>query len=186
MIKEDQIGWHIKKLRLERNLTQEALAEQAGLTKGYLSKIENSKNAPPVSTLINLAKALGVDISAIFSDEGIRTPITHIKKGERNVVARNGSAFGYFYEPLALKFPNRNMDPYVLTFPVNIHTKATFQHKGEELVFMLEGTMKFFYGDQVLIVEEGDCIYFDASIPHHGICEGKKEVKCFMVIYTPK
>jgi hypothetical protein len=36
------------------------------------------------------------------------------------------------------------------------------------------------------IVEEGDCTYFDASIPHYGICKGNKEVKTLMVIYTPE
>jgi mannose-6-phosphate isomerase-like protein (cupin superfamily) len=61
-----------------------------------------------------------------------------------------------------------------------------FQHDGEEILLVLEGTMKFFHGGQEFIAEEGDCLYFDASVPHHGICQGKKEVKCLMVIYTPE
>jgi mannose-6-phosphate isomerase-like protein (cupin superfamily) len=45
--------------------------------------------------------------------------------------------------------------------------------------------MKFFYGGK-RIVEEGDCIYFDASIPHHGEPYGKEKLKCLMVAYTPE
>lgn len=60
MLNEDQIGKRIKRLRLDRKLTQQELAVTAGITKSYLSKIENSDSAPPVSTLINLAKAIGV------------------------------------------------------------------------------------------------------------------------------
>ncbi len=183
MIREEQIGLRIRKLRIERNLTQEKLAEDAGLTKGYLSKIENSKNSPPVSTLLSLAKAMGVDINAIFSEHESTTRITHLKVGERQAIARNGTAFGYSYEPLAAKFPNRRMEPYILTFPVGVEAKTPFQHKGEEFVLVLKGTMRFIFEDKEFVVEEGDSIYFDASVPHHGVCEGKETVTCVMVIY---
>jgi transcriptional regulator with XRE-family HTH domain len=183
MIREDQIGRRIKKLRIDRNLTQEALAQEAGLTKGYLSKIENSKNSPPVSTLLSLAKALGIDINDFFSEEVTATTITHTKKGDRQTVARNGTAFGYSYEPLAGKFPKRHMEPYILVFQPHVEAETPFQHKGEEFLYVLEGTMKFFYEDKEFIVEAEDSVYFDASVPHYGICEGKTPVKCVMVIY---
>lgn len=185
MINEAQIGRRIKKLRLERNMTQQALADASGLTKGYLSKIENSTTAPPVSTLINIAKALNVGIHLLFSEGGEPTPITLVKAGERQTVARDGSAFGYSYEPLAHTFPNRKMDPYILTLPVKPKKERIFQHKGQEILYVLQGTMKFFHGDQEFIVEEGDCLYFDASFPHHGVSIGDKEVKCLMVIFSP-
>jgi len=183
MISEEQIGRRIKKLRIERNLTQEALAREAGLTKGYLSKIENSKNSPPVSTLLSLAKALNVDINTIFSEEVTATTITHVKKSERQTVSRNGTAFGYSYEPLAGKFPNRHMEPYVLIFQPGVRPERPFQHKGEEFLYVLEGTMKFFYEDKEYMVEAEDSVYFDASVPHYGVCEGARPVKCVMVIY---
>jgi mannose-6-phosphate isomerase-like protein (cupin superfamily) len=78
------------------------------------------------------------------------------------------------------------MEPYILTLPVKPKQVPLYQHKGEEILFVLEGTMKFFHGDQEFIAEEGDCLYFNASIHHHGICQGEKEVKCLMVIYTPE
>ena len=45
--------------------------------------------------------------------------------------------------------------------------------------------MKFLLGNREHILEEGDCIYFDSSFPHFGESVGRKEAKCFMVIYTP-
>jgi quercetin dioxygenase-like cupin family protein len=54
------------------------------------------------------------------------------------------------------------------------------------MLFVLEGTMRFFHGEKEYLMEEGDCLYFDANIPHHGICQGKKELQCLMVIYTPE
>jgi len=185
MIEEKELGKRIQQQRTDRRLTLQELAEKTGYTKGYLSKIENSEKAPPVSTLINLAKALNISLSEIFGEVEENSPICLVKKGDRRIIARDGSVFGYAYQTLAHKFQNKHMEPYILTLPLKPEENALFQHKGEEILFVLEGTMKFFHGEKEFVVEEGDCVYFDGSIPHYGVCLGKKEVKCLMVIYTP-
>ncbi|MGZ3515227.1 MAG: helix-turn-helix domain-containing protein, partial [Thermodesulfobacteriota bacterium] len=186
MIQESELGKRIKEYRMQRGLTLQKLEEKTGFTKGYLSKVENTKKAPPVSTLIVLAKALKVSLSEIFGEKGEKSSISLVKRNERQVVARNGTVFGYSYQTLAHKFYRKHMEPYILTLPVKPKQVPLYQHEGEEILFVLEGTMKFFHGELEFIAEEGDCLYFDASIPHHGICQGKKEVKCLMVIYTPE
>lgn len=186
MIRESELGKRIQQFRNSKGLTLEELAQKAGLTRGYLSKIERSKKAPPVSTLINIAKALRISISEIFGEaQENNVRISLVKKEERKIIARDGTIFGYAYQTLAHHFRNKHMDPYILTLPVKPKQNTIFQHEGEEMLFVMEGVMKFFYGDQVLIAEEGDCLYFDGAIPHYGICQGNKEVKCLMVIYTP-
>jgi transcriptional regulator with XRE-family HTH domain len=186
MIQESELGKRIKEFRMKKGLTLQKLEEKTGFTKGYLSKVENTKKAPPVSTLIVLAKTLEVSLSEIFGEKEEKSAISMVKRNERQVVARNGTIFSYSYQTLAHKFYKKHMEPYILTLPVKPKQVPLFQHDGEEILFVLEGTMKFFHGDQEFIAEEGDCLYFDASIPHHGICQGKKEVKCLMVIYTPE
>ena len=184
MLREDQIGLRIRKLRLDRNLTQQKLADEAGLTKGYLSKIENSKSAPPVSTLINLSKALGVNMDAFFSRRYPQTIYTLIRKPDRQVMARESTSFGYSYEPLAPKFPNRQMEPFIITVPPEIENTSKFQHKGQELLLVLEGRVLFMIGEEELLLKEGDCIYFDASVPHWGKALDNKALKCLIVIYS--
>jgi transcriptional regulator with XRE-family HTH domain len=186
MIQESELGKRIKEYRMKRALTLQEMEKKTGFTKGYLSKVENTKKAPPISTLIVLVKALGISLSEILGETEERNKISLVKKIERQVVARNGTVFGYSYQTLAHKFYKKQMEPYILTLPVKPKQVPLYQHEGEEILFVLEGTMKFFHGDLEFIVEEGDCLYFDASIPHHGICQGKKEVKCLMVIYTPE
>jgi transcriptional regulator with XRE-family HTH domain len=186
MIQESEFGKRIKEFRMKKGLTLQNLEEKTGFTKGYLSKVENTKKAPPVSTLVVLAKALEVSLSEIFGEKEEKSTISMVKRNERQVVARNGTVFSYSYQTVAHKFYKKHMEPYILTLPVKPKQVPLFQHDGEEILFVLEGTMKFFHGDQEFIAEEGDCLYFDASVPHHGICQGKKEVKCLMVIYTPE
>jgi transcriptional regulator with XRE-family HTH domain len=183
-INEADIGKRIKSLRNKKRITQERLAVETGFTKGYLSKVEKSLRAPPVSTLGTIARALGVSISSLLGEEISATPICHIKKDERSLIARNGTSFGYSYEAVAHKFKNKMMEPFVLTLPVHPKKRTLYQHEGQEILFVLEGTMKFRHGTEELVAEEGDCVYFDSGIPHFGETVGNKAVKCFMVIFN--
>jgi transcriptional regulator with XRE-family HTH domain len=182
---EAEIGKRIKAIRLEKRFTLENLAINTGFTKGYLSKMEKSEKSPPVSTLSTIARALDVRISTLLGEEIESTSLCHVKKGERPLIARKGTAFEYSYEAAAYKFKNKMMEPFVLTLPVNPKKRTVNQHEGQEILFVLEGTMKFSHGSEEFIAEEGDCLYFDSGIPHFGESMGNKAAKCFMVIYSP-
>ena len=184
-IVEAEIGKRIKAFRTQKRITLEQLARQAGFTKGYLSKVEKSKKSPPVSTLGILARVLGVTISALLGEDAPRTSLCLVRKDERPLISRDGTAFGYSYEAMAYKYPNKIMEPFILTLPVKPKKRTLYQHEGEEILFVIQGTMKFLHGNEEYVVNEGDCIYFDSSLPHWGESTGPAEVKCFMVIYNP-
>jgi transcriptional regulator with XRE-family HTH domain len=184
-IVEAEIGKRIKAFRTQKRITLEGLAQKTGFTKGYLSKVETSKKSPPVSTLGIIARALGVTISALLGEEAPRTALCLVRKDERPLISRDGTAFGYSYEAMAYRYPNKIMEPFILTLPVKPKKRTLYQHEGEEILFVIQGTMKFLHGDEEYVVNEGDCIYFDSSLPHWGESVGPKEVKCFMVICNP-
>jgi len=181
---ESEIGRRIKASRINKKYTLEQLARQTGFTKGYLSRIEKSEKSPPLSTLGIIARILGITISFLVGEEEQKTSFGIVKKGERPLIVR-GNALDYSYEAVAHAFPDKKMEPFILTLPLKPKKKTIHQHEGEELLFVLEGTMKFLLGNREHILEEGDCIYFDSSLPHFGESVGRKETKCFMVIYTP-
>jgi len=185
VLPENEIGANIRQIRKDRHVTLVDLARKTGFSKGYLSRIENSEKAPPVSTLLNIAQALGTTLTDIFGETGEAVPFSLVKKKERQLMARDGSIFGYSYETLAHKYPDKHMEPYILTIPAKIEKSPLFQHKGEEMLMVLQGALKFLWGENEYLVEEGDCIYFDSGIPHRGISVGEDEVKCLIVIYTP-
>lgn len=185
-IDESEIGKRIKALRVAKGLTLEKLARQTDFTKGYLSKVEKSQKPPPISTLWSIARALGTTISSLIGETPQTSRISHIKKGKRPVIAKDSTQFGYAYESIAHRYPNRSMEPYILTIPPKLKTQMVFRHEGEEILFVLKGTMQFNYGDEQLICEEGDCIYFDSSIPHYGVAYQCEQAQCLMVIYPSK
>lgn len=186
MISEKEIGKNIKSIRKKQGMTLETLAEKSGFTKGYLSKLENSKKAPPVSTLIKLAKIFNVNLSELLGEVENEDKVSLVKKGQRRHLALNGTVFGYSYQTLAHSFTKKQMAPYILVIPPKPKETPIFQHDGEEMLFVLKGVMKLYHDDKSYIVEEGDCIYFDASIPHYGVCNGDEEVTCLMVISNVK
>ncbi len=60
---------NVRRLRLERKLTQEALANAANLRQGFISDVESAKLDVRIDTLDRLAKALGVRVSELFEDK---------------------------------------------------------------------------------------------------------------------
>jgi transcriptional regulator with XRE-family HTH domain len=58
-----RLTMRLKRLREERGLTQERLAKQAGVSHGYLARLEIGMHDPSLSTLAKLAKALKVTVS---------------------------------------------------------------------------------------------------------------------------
>jgi transcriptional regulator with XRE-family HTH domain len=179
---EQDIGKRIRSVRLQRAMTLQELASQTNLSKSLLSKIENGKVSSPVSTLFVIAKALNTKITYFFNDQDENLPIILVRKNERRQFHRVGAHFGYTYEALGYKRKEKLMEPFILYMDEKTAKNVTFSHPGEEILFMLEGTWEFRHGDQKLILRKGDCIYFDAGIPHSGKPIGKKPIKAFMVI----
>ncbi len=56
----------VKKIRLEKNMTLETLSQLSGISKGHLSKIERQERDPKMSTMIQIALALKVDIKELY------------------------------------------------------------------------------------------------------------------------
>lgn len=64
-----QIGSVVKKLRMEKSLTLQQLADLTSLTAAYISKIENEKVSPSIQTLKRLADALEASITEFFEND---------------------------------------------------------------------------------------------------------------------
>ena len=67
-----QVAHAVRDLRHVRNLSQRQLAARMGVPRTYISKIENGKAMPTLSSLDRLARALQVDISALLRDSNTR------------------------------------------------------------------------------------------------------------------
>jgi transcriptional regulator with XRE-family HTH domain len=167
---EKLIGARIAQLRARLGMTLEQLAAGTGFSKGYLSKIENSRKVPPIGSLARIAAALHTDISEFLHapsglpDRGFSV----VRATQRQPVVRGGTAFGYDYVSLADNHRDKKMEPFLFTFPSQIDKYVFFEHEGEEFMFVLSGRVEWQAGSHKLVLEPGDSIYFDARLPHRG------------------
>lgn len=187
----EPIGKNVATIRKSRGHTLDEIALLTGLSKGYLSKIENGKSVPSLGTLSKIAQALACDIGHFLqqgsglTDDAVCRTLVH----ERQPAVRGGTAFGYDYSSLAHKKRNKRMEPFFFTFPAEIHLHPFFEHDGEEFIMILRGRAEFETKRdgkiEQWILDEGDSLYIDSSVPHRGRSL-IGETEALVVIYQPK
>jgi transcriptional regulator with XRE-family HTH domain len=186
---ERAISTRITVLRVERGMTQEQMAEACGLTKGYISKIENARIVPPIGTLVRIAHALRADVADFLKplDDTWQDVVSVVRADERQPAVRGASAFGYDYVSLAHRKRHKRMQPFIFSFP-EVQKETWFEHDGEEFLFILEGRVQWemrIEGEpRTWVLEPGDSLYFESRTPHRGrgLSPG---AKALIIIYTP-
>jgi transcriptional regulator with XRE-family HTH domain len=187
---EKKVVENIKKVRLSNELSLGQLAKRSGLTKGYLSKIEKSDKVPPFSTLVKISKALDIDVAFLISqDEQPKdfqdVKVCIVRANEGKGINPKVNVHDFYYESLAYKKLGKSMEPFIV-MPSFDKKPHRFTHDGEEFMHIFEGPFELVYGEETYILEKGDSIYFDSSVPHCGRSIGKKRAKVLVVLYSSK
>lgn len=186
--KEMKIGERIRALRKAKGLSLAELAEQSGIAEATLYSIEGHLVSPPLGNLVSLARVFEVSMGDFFSDNGDSSSCI-VRKGDRKTVSRfnstDGKGGGYSYESLGHHKKNRHMEPFLVTLSPSDSAQAEpNQHIGEEILFVLEGTVEVKLLDKTEILYPGDSIYYDSTMPHIVSCHGKEPATMLAVIYA--
>lgn len=81
------LGTRIRILRMERRLTQVALASLCQLHPCFLSDLERGKKNPSLKTLLAIAKAFRISLSLLFTDLPVADPLRHTEGGHADLTA---------------------------------------------------------------------------------------------------
>jgi transcriptional regulator with XRE-family HTH domain len=169
-------------VRKEHGLSLGALAQRTGMTKGFLSLIERGLKAPSISTLLKLSQAYGISVSALLDTARSQEPIySLVRRRERRKYAREGSPYGYRYEAIAFRKERKRMEPFVVQPPLRL-PRSFFQHQGDEMVYVLEGEVEFHLDREHLLLQAGDCLYFDAAAPHRSRSVGPERAVTLVIV----
>ncbi|MEV7797429.1 XRE family transcriptional regulator [Streptomyces sp. NPDC087512] len=155
----------VRQLRKERLMTLEVLAERAGVTKSYLSKVERGHSVPSIAISASLAKALGVPLDNLFADAEELADVTVTRAGERQALTASDEP-GTRYEGIALQAGTKSMTPFMLYPPHDVGPVPFRDHPGEEFVFIHEGQAELVFPSHAITLDPGDCAYFAATNPH--------------------
>jgi len=164
---EIAIGKQVSSSRKRLHLTVSALAKQAQLSSGMLSKIENGQTSPSLATLTSLAKALQVPVTSFFRGYEEQRDVTFIRAGEGLSIERRGSGAGHQYQLLGHTIGKPyNIEPYLITIEDESEVFPVFQHAGMEFIYMLEGRVVYRHANQTYTLNPGDSLFFDAEASH--------------------
>lgn len=154
-------GGRIRELRRKGNMTLQALAEQAGISVGFLSQVERDKATPSLTTLGNLATALGVDIEVFISSPKPAESLT--RAGDRPLYSLTESDLQY--ERLSTVLPGGQMTSLIVHVPPGYQSEP-LNHVGEEFLTVLQGQITQTLGDASLVLNEGDSLHFMGDTRH--------------------
>jgi len=73
---------------------------------------------------------------------------------------------GYDYTSLSYNFRSREMEPMLVHLQPEDEQPALVSHSGQEFNYVIEGTVCVIIGNKKLVLEAGDCIYFNPMLPH--------------------
>lgn len=181
-----ELAQRIKARRLERRLTIEDVAAQAGLTRSWLSKVENFRVTPSLPALGKIAVVLDISVSELVEGLDERPALVIVRKDERKIVQRDQSAQNKsVYESLAHSRMNRSMDPFLITIPGGVSREKAMDHEGEEFLHVQSGSIQFEYDGEIVSLRAGDSLYFDANVPHRLINPNKRPAEVLSVFGGP-
>lgn len=157
------VGTRVHALRQQRGLSLRALAQLCELSPNTISLIERGITSPTVSSLHQLASALGVPISAFFADREEKAKVILTRPDERS---RSGSA-SVVLESLAHGLDDQKCVPFVATLKHGASSgRRLMTHSGHELIYCLEGELDYEIDGQHYPLVPGDSLLFHADLPH--------------------
>ena len=163
-----QISNRIKERRREQNITVQELASQANVSKGLISQIENSRTIPSLIVLIDIIKALNIDLNEFFKDIRTKTgqsPILVKRKDEYEHFEKE-HATGFHYQRIFTRFVDHSTVDIVILELEPYATRPLVETDAFEYKYILQGDVEYQFNDDRIIINQGDSMLFDGRIPH--------------------
>ena len=180
-----QISNRIKERRREKNITVQELASLANVSKGLISQIENSRTIPSLIVLIDIIKALNIDLNEFFKDIRTKTdqsPVL-IKRKQDYEHFEKEHANGFHYQRIFTRFIDHStVDIVILELAPNA-TRPLVETDAFEYKYVLSGEIEYQFNDEKIILNQGDSMLFDGHIPHTPKNLGTTEASMLVVYF---
>ena len=171
------VGRTLQRLRKGRDWTLAAVSERTGVAVSTLSKIENNQSSPSYDVLMRLAEGLDMGLFELLKGESFST----FASGAR-AITRSGTGVPYespLGNNLALsgELAKKALQPSLLRLAAGKQKPdALSRHGGEEFIYVLHGSIRFFMDPySPVVLEEGDSAHFDSLMPHGFVAVGEED-----------
>lgn len=155
-------------------MSLEVLAQKSGVSAATISQIERNNVDPTLTTLFKICKALDVTLASLIAD--VETPERVIRKNNRKTMLLPNSKVKY--QLLTPGFRNQ-LEMLLIELEPQQQDRQMITHTGEECGYVLQGQLVVVLDDEEYVLDAGDSIYFDSSIPHRFVNRGNE--KCVSI-----
>ena len=172
MVENERLGNKIRKLRISKGMNLTSFAKKIGKTPSYLSQVERGMASPSIMALREIAKALNVPMFYFLIDDKKQSII--VRKNKRRVLKFPKSHLTY-----ELLSPDVSHRIQMIRTRIEVGSSSCskpLSHEDEECTLVIEGKMEIKIGDEFFTLEEGDSIYYLASIPHKITSIGNQDL----------
>ena len=169
----DAVGPRLRQVRAQRGLTLTAVAQQTGMSKSTLSRLENGQRRPSLELLLPLAQLYRVPIDDLVGARVVGDP--RIRLRPRRVNGRT---------VLPLTRPG-GVQAWKIVVPASQSKPNPRSHDGFEWLYVLSGRMRLILGDQDLVLGVGEAAEFDTQVPHWFGSTGAEPAEVLSVFGRP-
>lgn len=174
------IGLRMEGLREACDVTRAQMAAELGVSEGTYREWEETGVDVPISALYHMARKFGVDLTELLTGTAAKLDTYHlVRRGEGREVDRFP---GYRYDDLAWRFRDKIMQPLLVELDPSDEPAELVTHQGQEFNLVLEGTVVVTFADQDLVLQAGDCVYFNPEFPHGQRCGGDVPARFVTII----
>ena len=176
------VSTRLRGLRDALDLSVEQIAQDCAVTPEEYTEYESGKKDIPVSFLHRISAKYGVELTALLFGEEPKMQAYFVTRAGNGVKVERTKA--YSHQDLAAGFAHRVVSPFIVTVePVDADKPITMNsHQGQEFNYVLQGRMEIVVGGKSKILNPGDSIMFDATLPHGMRTTGGETVKFLAII----
>lgn len=178
------VAERIKSLREMCEISVESLAKVHGISVEEYLKAESGEMDFGFTFLHKTAGVLGIDLSELLTGEQPKLTAYTVERYGEGLKIERRAHFDYLH--IASRFKNRLAEPFIVTAVYNKDDEnkeiETSTHEGQEMDFVLEGTLKVRVGSNFETLHAGDNIIYNSAIPHGMVAVGGKDCKFLAIV----
>ncbi|GAF78581.1 unnamed protein product [marine sediment metagenome] len=168
----------MRQRRRELGLTLREVADGAGLSVGFISQVERELTVPSLSSLASISNVLQMHVADFLSQP---RPSPFTRKDERPLFAVDEHSLQY--ERLSANFSGSVLSSFIIHEPPG-HRSEPIKHEGEELFFVLHGSITVEVEGEQTVLNAGDSLHFDSMRRHSSWNHSSEAVTILHVCTT--
>ena len=175
------IGNRIRELRELSDITIKEIAEELNIEEETYIQYENGDIDIPASFIYELANIFKVDLGLLLTGEESKMTIFDVTRANKGVSVDRSKE--YTHENLCSNFIHKKAETFLVTVdPEKNPSPSLNSHPGQEFNYVLEGSLKIYIHNNEIILNEGDCIFFDSTHRHAMVALNGKPAKFLAMI----